>query len=125
MIPPSGSGRSAPLPAMSVALRKDPRTPHIPGVARASGSMRRGATASRGRYESAPPWARRHPWGAAENGKLGRHVKPKARLGGFSSLSRQNRQDDPGTFGQFRVCMKPIGPALSTPLSHHCFRALG
>ena len=55
MIPPSGSGRSAPLPAMSEALRKDHRTPHIPGVARASGSMRRGATASRGRYESAPP----------------------------------------------------------------------
>ena len=61
---------------------------------------------------------------AAENGKLGRQVKPKARLGGFRSRSRKNRQDDPGTFGQFRACMKPIGPALSPPSSHHCFRAL-
>ena len=60
MIPPSGSGRSAPLAAMSVALRKDPRTPHVLRAGGAHRSMRRGASASRWRYQSAPPWDRRH-----------------------------------------------------------------
>jgi len=60
MIPPSGSGRSAPLPALSAARRRDLWSPHAVRVGHTYGSKRRGATASRGRYQSAPPWAGRN-----------------------------------------------------------------
>jgi len=55
LIAPSGSGRSAPLPAPAVATQKDSRNSHAPDDGHGSGSMRRGASASRGRYQSAPP----------------------------------------------------------------------
>jgi len=59
MIPPSGSGRSAPVSASAGSTLAIFASPGGFLRCHRAGSMRRGASASRGRYDTAPPWAHR------------------------------------------------------------------
>jgi len=59
LIAPSRCGRSAPHRARGVANAEGVRSPEMLSHCHGQGWQRRGATAARGRYHTAPPWFRR------------------------------------------------------------------